>query len=129
MEATIRLIVFIVSAVFSLISAVCAIINGVKKRKSTQVLTETQQWDDLRMFMVNECSRVERFSKFLKNSMSKQELSDYKKTEVLKNLALYAKANGYTWYNHITWENVLKDYIESANIVSGKIATQVANIK
>lgn len=129
METTLKIIIFALSCLFSLFGTLSAIYNGLKKRKTTKALTEGQQWDDVRRFMVNECSRVERFSKFLKNSMSKTELSDYKKTEVLKNLALYAKANGYSWYNHTVWELELKEYINNANVASGKTATQVANTR
>ena len=77
--------------------------------------------------MVDECSRVEAFSSFLKGSMNKEQLSNWKKNEVLKNIGLYASANGYSWYNKGVWELTLDSYITKANEVAGKANKPKAN--
>ena len=71
--------------------------------------------------MVSECVRVEQFAQFLKQSMTKELLSEWKKTEVLKNLSLYASANSYTWFDKSEWEQELTEYISNANAVSGEL--------
>lgn len=113
-------VVTFVPLVFGVISSTIAVINGFKNRNKTKKLTATEQENDLRDFMVEECSRVEAFSAFLKGSMTKEQLSAWKKTEVLKNIGLYASANGYAWYNKGVWDIKLEDYITNANHATGK---------
>lgn len=121
MLEVIKTIVTFVPLVFGVISSTVAVINGFKSVKNTKKLTATEQENDLRDFMVEECSRVEAFSMFLKGSMNKDQLSEWKKTEVLKNIGLYASANGYSWYNKGVWDMKLENYITSANHATGKL--------
>ncbi len=121
-EHIISIIVSAVLLVFSIISGVIAFIKGRKQKTITSQLTEEEQKSDLRRQMIDECSSVERFSKFLKTSMTKTELSQYKYSTVLKNITLYAKANSYAWYCESVWGEEITKYINDANAVSGKTA-------
>lgn len=123
MESYVKLLLFILLAVMECIMAIVAIVKGISKRKATGNLTHLEQENDLRKFMVDECSNVERFSKFLKATMSKQELAEYKRSTVLKNMKLYAQANNYIWYNEGVWGDVLTKYISDANTASGKVVS------
>lgn len=113
-------LLYLIPLVVSFISTIIAIIKGLNSKKRNKSLSEVEQRNDLFNFMVSEAIRVEQFAQFLKNSMTKEVLREWKKTEALKNISLYAKANGYTWYNKSEWEQQLTDYITCANQASGK---------
>ena len=121
MEDWLHILLSLLLAGTQVVLAIIAIVKGLAKRKATKNLTIAEQEKDMRKYMIDECSSVESFSKILKGAMSKQELSDYKRNTVLKNMELYAKANGYTWYNSDVWGNELTEYIKGANIVAGKV--------
>ena len=111
---------FLVAGIVSVGSSIWSFISGKSKKNKNKALTQKEQEIDLDNFMVDECSRVESFSSFLKSSMNKAQLSEWKKTEVLKNVTMYALANSYSWYNKGVYEDKLAKYIENANIASGK---------
>ena len=116
----IRIVCWCVAAVFSLISFVVSIVKGLSKRKTTKLLTQTEQENDLYDYMVGQTIQVERFSKIIERSMTKEELSKYKRDTVMSNITLYAKANGYSWFNSGVWSDELTKYIEQANASAGK---------
>ena len=123
MESYVKLCIFLILVVVEIIMTIVAVVKGLYKRKVTLKLSRTEQEIDMSNYMIDECSTVETFSKFLKQSMSKQELSEYKRNTVLKNMKMYAKANGYTWYNEGVWGDTLTNYISRANTASGKHVT------
>lgn len=112
--------VSILLATISIVSTVIAIVKGLKKRKAMKEKTQAEQELDLKQFMVNECVSVENVSTRFKTVMTKEELSAYKRDTVLKNITLYAKACGYSWYNNGVWLQYLNDYIAECNSVAGK---------
>lgn len=118
---TIKIIGAIVLAVFEIVTAIVAVVKGLKNRKTSQRLSQVEQENDLYNYMVSQCSDMERFARVIKGSMSKSELAEYKRSQVMKNITLYAKANGYIWYCESVWATELEEYISSANAVSGKI--------
>ena len=115
----------------SIVGGTIAFVKGIFSKKTTKNLTETQQKEDLYQEMIDQIKSTEQFSVFLKNSMTKQQLSNWKKNEVLKNVSLYAASNGYGWFVRNEWEEKIVCYITDANVASGKndgsAATQVAN--
>lgn len=113
-------LLYLLPLAVSLVSTIIAIIKGLTSKKRNKSLSEVEQRNDLFNYMVSEAIRVEQFAQFLKNSMTKDVLREWKKTEVLKNLSLYASANSYTWYIKSEWEQQLTDYIACANQASGK---------
>lgn len=124
MNIYVKIIVTILLLIWSFSMSLTALLKGLSKRKVTSKYTQKEQENDLYNYMVSQCSAMERFSKFLKNSMTKQELSDYKRNQVLGNMKMYAKANSYNWYNEGVWGEVLTKYIDEANTASGKVTTK-----
>lgn len=123
MEFDVKIIVALALAVFELITATVAIAKGLFTKKTKAKLTQLEQENDLWDYMVDECSNMEGFARVIKNSMSKEQLAEYKHTTVMKNIKLYAKANGYEWFNEGVWSQYLTDYIKEVNKASGKTAT------
>lgn len=117
----------VIGILLSVVSSIVAVCKGKSTSKAKSKLTQVEQENDVYDYMVSECSRVEVFSAFLKNSMSKEQLSEYKKNEVLKNVGLYAQSKGYTWYSKAIAEKDLEDYITNANTASGKTITVTPN--
>ena len=120
METTLQTILQCLPLAGAIVGAVVAIVKGFSKNKASAKLTENEQRSDMDNYMRSECSNVEQFSSFLKTSMSKEQLSAYKKNTVLRNCKMYAMAQNYTWYNEGVMEENLKNYIAQANEVSGK---------
>ena len=120
MEFDVKIIVALVLAVFEMITATVAIIKGLFNRKTKARLSQLEQENDLWDYMVAECSNMEGFARVIKNSMTKEQLAEYKHTTVMKNIKLYAKANGYGWFNEGVWSQYLTDYIKEVNKASGK---------
>ena len=107
-------------ATFALCSTVVAFVKGFKKRKVMKNCTQIEQENDLYAYMVNECVSIEKVSTRFKSVMSKDELAEYKRSTVIKNMTLYSKACGYSWYNVGVWTQKLNDYITECNSVAGK---------
>lgn len=128
MDITIKIICIFIAFLFSFVTSLVAFIRGLSNRKVNKKFTQTEQENDLYDYMVGECIQIERFSKIIKNSMTKEELSEYKRKSVLSNISLYAKANSYDWYNSEVWANELDDYITQANASSGKEKTVKVNV-
>ena len=124
MEDWTNIIVSLVLASIQVILAIIAIAKGLAKRRTTKELNKAEQEKDMRKYMISECGTIEQFSKLLKNAMTKEELANYKRSTVLKNMYLYAKANGYSWYDEDVWGNELTEYINGANIVAGKVTAK-----
>lgn len=123
MEIDVKIIIALALAVFELITATVAIAKGLFNKKTKAKLTQLEQENDLWDYMVDECSNMEGFARVIKNSMSKEQLAEYKHTTVMKNIKLYAKANGYEWFNEGVWSQYLTDYIKEVNKASGKTVT------
>lgn len=123
-EKVIKIVFLIVACLFSIYTSVMAIVKGLSKRKTTKALTQVEQENDLYDYMVNQTIQVESFSKIIANSMTKEELSVYKRNTVINNMTLYAKANGYLWYDSDVWGGKLTTYIENANASAGKVKAQ-----
>lgn len=108
-------------AFLSVVGGLCAYIKGRSKRKITSKLSQVEQENDLWDYMVVQIKRTETKSKFLKGTMSKEELSKYKKEEVLEKLELYAKGNQYTWFTQSVWSKEIDSYLDDAKQVQTKI--------
>lgn len=121
MTETVKLIVTILLIAVQILTAIVAVVKGLTKRKTSKHLSKVEQENDLYDYMVNETANMERFAKVIKNSMTKDELSKYKRDTVMKNMTLYARANGYSWYDESVWGNELTKYIEQANATAGKV--------
>ena len=120
MEFDVKIIVAISLAVVEMATALVAIFKGLIGSKTKRKLSQLEQENDLWDYMVDECSNIEGFARVIKNSMTKEQLADYKHSTVMKNLKLYAKANGYEWFNDGVWSQYLVDYIKQVNSASGK---------
>lgn len=120
MEFDVKIIVAISLAVAEMATALVAIFKGLIGSKTKRKLSQLEQENDLWDYMVDECSNIEGFARVIKNSMTKEQLADYKHSTVMKNLKLYAKANGYEWFNDGVWSQYLVDYIKQVNNASGK---------
>lgn len=113
-----ELIIPIVSAVCTVGSALFAVIKGLSARKRNKLKTEAEQRADLNMYMIKTCGAKETMSKLM-STMSKDEKSTWKKTEVLRELGLYARSCGYMWYVESEWSENIDVYVKSANITAG----------
>ena len=100
--------------VISIIGLATNYIVGRKNRKIKSKLTTVEQEQDLYNKMVEECIKVQKFSKFLKNSMTKENLANYKHNTVLENIRVYALACGYTWYHEDNWSDKINEYIKNS---------------
>ena len=127
-EQVIKLICWLLAILFSIVSSIIGLVKGKNKKKTSNKLTQAEQENDLFNYMVEQTIQVERFSKLIKNSMSKEELSKYKRDTVLNNITLYAQANGYSWYNSGVWADNLTKYIENANASAGVTHTPTPNV-
>lgn len=114
-------IISVTMAGLSIVGGFCAYLKGRGKRKITSKLSQVEQENDLWDYMVSQIKRTETKSKFLKGTMSKEELSKYKKEEVLEKLELYAKGNQYMWYSPSVWSGEIDKYLEDAKTVQTKI--------
>lgn len=128
MVDVIRIVCFFVALFFSLVSSIVALTRGFSKRKSLRQLTQLEQENDLFNYLIEQTVQVESFSKIIEKSMSKEELSKYKRETVMNNITLYAKANGYMWYNRGVWADKLTEYIDRANSSAGKTSRTNATV-
>lgn len=102
------------------LGTISAFVFGLVKRKTKKKLSQTEQETDVQHFMQNECIKVEKFSKSYCKTMTKAELSEYKKQTVLEKTKMYAMACGYEWYNEELGVNYITQIVEIANAISGK---------
>ena len=124
---TTQALVSLIPVVGAAVGAVVALIKGKTTKKTKGELTVSEQKQDLNNYMVGECSNVEQFSLFLKSSMTKEQLSAYKRNTVLRNMKMYAMAQGYSWYDENVAQMELENYISNANAVSGKSVNPTTN--
>lgn len=121
MTEVIEICITVAPLALAVAGAVTSAIVGKSKKKSNKNLTVEQQKNDLRSYMIKRCEVNELFAPVLKSGLKdKTTISEYKKNIVLNDCKIYAKACGYEWYNEEATENMLVEYIHSANIVAGK---------
>lgn len=89
------------------------------KRKVKAKLTEQEQREDLYNFMVKTIKKTEAFS-LMVSFVNKQDKSAWKQNEVLDKMLMYANGCGYRWYDNCVGTAMINEYINDANIASGK---------
>lgn len=105
------------SAIVALLGALVAFLKGIGKRKATKNLTQVEQEEILRKYMISECVKAQHAVKYLRKDIPKDEVSKYKHNIVMEKITMYAMGSGYTWYNEEVWSQKLTDYIKETKEV------------
>lgn len=113
-ETILRYFVIIIAITVSLVGSILAFIKGRKNRELTKALTEAEQRDDLWDYMVDEIENAESTAILLIT----ENKSEWKKNTVLKNVTLYAKGQGYSWFNKEEWSKSIDDYVKGTKNVN-----------
>ena len=113
-----ELIFHVACAAVTFGSTVFAVVKGLSARKKNSSKTEAEQRNDLHTYMVKTCGGKEVMSKLM-TTMNKDEKSKWKKTEVLRELGLYARSCGYSWYVEEEWNKKIDEYVKDANVTAG----------
>lgn len=111
----IEIVVTILSVGYGVASGVIAFVQGRRKRKATQGLTQAEQREDLRNQMIEEIESAESTAKLFPKTAN---VKAWKKDTVLKNITLYAKGQGYGWYDREEWSIKIDDYVKSTKKVN-----------
>ena len=98
----------------SLASGVMAYLKGKSNRHLTKALSQAEQRDDLRSYMIEEIEGAESTSKMFQIT----DTAEWKKATVLKNVTLYAKGQGYSWYDKEEWSTKIDDYVKGTKKVN-----------
>lgn len=109
-----RILVLCFLALISLATGIIAYIRGKNNSRLTKSLSESEQREDLRKYMIEEIESAESTAKMFQTSNT----ADWKKMTVLKNVTLYAKGQGYGWYDKDEWSENIDNYVKGTKLVN-----------
>lgn len=109
-----RYALIILAICLSLASGFIAYLKGIKNSKLTKALSEAEQREELWDYMVEEIENAEDTAKLLQT----ENTSEWKKNTVLKNITLYAKGQGYSWYDKEEWSLEIDNYVKGTKKVN-----------
>ena len=108
-------IILLLAILYGTASGLWAYFSGRSKRKITKALSQVEQQEDLRQQMVAEIESAETTAKLFG---VKTDTATWKKSTVLKNVTLYAKGQGYSWYNEEEWSVKIDEYVKGTKRVN-----------
>lgn len=115
MDENTRLIITLLAIVYGLVSSIVSFIRGKRNSNTAKALSQVEQRDELRRYMINEIEVAERTATLFSENMDK---GKWKKDTVLRNVTLYAKGQGYSWYNQEEMSNEIDTYVEGTKKVN-----------
>lgn len=129
MQEIIEICFTVAPLVVAVAGCVTSAVTGLSNRKTKMSLTVEQQKNDLRSYMIKRCEVNELFAPVVRMGIKdKATVSAYKKSIVLNDCTIYAKASNYTWYSEEELSKQLDDYISSSNVVTGKVTVEQFNL-
>lgn len=115
MDENTRLIITLLAIVYGLVSGIVSFIRGKRNSNTAKALSQVEQREGLRRYMVNEIEVAERTAILFPENFDK---GKWKKDTVLRNVTLYAKGQGYSWYNEKEMSDEIDAYVEGTKKVN-----------